>query len=279
MDSGATDPYWTKGGIVKLLSFLRGETEEETRAYLRAVYAPDFRGTEDDLRLDIRLPIEKERQGLDPSILRKYAYRHPYLVRRCVSERVQRMMRVGYDRESRAITIPWFAPDGRLVAIKYRKVNSKVFWYARGGRPIRECVYGIDIVYRTRAKTVVLCESEIDAMSAMAVGFPAVAVGGASISREQAEAIIRSPIESIVVAADNDDAGMKLLENVYNKLCGYVDMSYVDWGDYEVKDINETLVRYGIEETKKLLGNGVRGKKFLGNIYQKDKKPKPEDDI
>lgn len=258
VDSGATDPEWAKGGFVKLLAFLRGETEAETREYLRLLCAPDFRGDEDDLRLEFRLSDEIQPQYLDPSVLNRYMFRHPYLTRRGISEKVQRLMRVGYDRTTNAVTMPWFAPDGRLVVVKYRKVDPKVFWYHRGGRPIRECVYGIDVVYRARAKTVVLTEAEIDAMTAMTAGYPAIAVGGASISREQAEQIIRSPVERVIVAADNDDTGKKLLRKAVEYFGCILDVFAVDWDGYETKDLNEFLACYGEQETRKFIEKSVR---------------------
>lgn len=258
VDSGATDPRWAKGNIVKLLAFMRGETEEETREYLRWMYSDDFRGDEDDLHLDVRLSDEKRPRYLDSAILNQYKFRHPYLTRRGISEKVQRVMCIGYDRKSKAITMPWFMPDGRLAALKYRSVSSKAFWYARGGQPIRKCVYGINVVYRIRAKTVVLTEAEIDAMSAMTAGYPAIAVGSANISPEQAEQIIRSPVERVIVASDNDDAGKELFRKVVSYLNGVVEIFAVEWGNYKTKDLNEFLVCYGEQETRKFIEKSVR---------------------
>src|SRR5690606_11009523 len=129
-----------------------------------------------------------------------------------------------YDRKQRAITIPWFLPDGTLGNIKYRRVDSKQFWYRKGGMPIRELVYGLDVIYRKEIREAVLCEAEIDAMTTMTAGIPAIAVGGAKMSEQQAELIARSLLECVIVATDNDAAGEKLREQAIRRLSGYVDL-------------------------------------------------------
>jgi DNA primase len=115
-------------------------------------------------------------------------------------------MGVLYDERGKAAVIPWYGADGRLANVKYRKVYGKTFWYLKGGRPIRELLYGINDV----GKTAVICEAEIDAMSWMEAGYSAVAVGGASFNSWKRDVILRSPIEELIIATDNDKAGGKL---------------------------------------------------------------------
>ncbi len=51
-DSGAYDEEFARGGFVKLLAFLRGETEDDAIDYLLETYAPAAEGG----RLTLRLP-------------------------------------------------------------------------------------------------------------------------------------------------------------------------------------------------------------------------------
>ncbi|NGQ95450.1 toprim domain-containing protein [Brevibacillus sp. SYP-B805] len=238
-DYGATDPEYRRGGIVKLLAFLRNETEEETEEYLRWKYG-EATGDAENLTLDLSgvLRLPERRQPLDPRILNAWDCEHPYLCLRGISPEVQKEMRVGYDIKRKAITIPWFLPDGSLGNVKFRRVDSKAFWYVKGGWPIRELVYGIDAIYRKRAKVAVLVEAEIDAMYVMTAGFPAVAVGGALFSEEKAEVIRRSPIERLLIATDNDEAGKKLREQVIEKMTGYCELLSVEFPE-TYKDVNE----------------------------------------
>nr|MDF9460592.1 hypothetical protein [Bacillus pumilus] len=73
--------------------------------------------------------------------------------------------------------IPWRSPNKRLTNVKYRSTRNKAFWYAKGGWPIRELIYGIETVYADCAKVAVLSEAEIDALSWRTAGFCGIATG------------------------------------------------------------------------------------------------------
>lgn len=246
--TGAKAGYWgdsggyeyQRGGFVQLLAFLRNETEQETREYLEAKYGSTYVDTE-SMTLDLSgwtINPKPKCRGIDPSILDEYRFRHPYLERRGISEKIQRLMKIGYDRKHRAITIPWFLPDGSLGNIKYRRVDSKQFWYQPGGMPIREMVYGIDVICRRNVREAVLTEAEIDAMTVMTAGIPAIAVGGAKLSDKQAELIARSPLESVILATDNDEAGANLRKQAISKLRNYIQLKVVPIPEPN-KDIND----------------------------------------
>lgn len=113
--------------------------------------------------------------------------------------------------------IPWFQPDGSLANMKFRKVDAKAFWYAKGGVPLRNLVYGIDVIYRKRLKRAVICEAEIDAMYIMSAGYPAIAIGGTGFTEVKRELIVRSPLEEIVIMADHDRTGLRGICANYNR--------------------------------------------------------------
>lgn len=246
VDSGAYDAEFESGNFPKLLSFLRDETYEETVDYLIGMYGGGE--VDDSGRVTIKpvkLAQAKSRITLDDGILAELAYRSPYLGKRGISEKVQRFMGVGFSRESNAISMPWRHADGSLANIKYRKVAGKAFWYEKGAAPIRTLVYGIDKVYRHNLREVVVCEAEIDAMSWMEAGKPAIALGGTAVTQTQLDLIKRSPIERVIIAKDNDKAGGKLGERLAEGLRGSVEVSNIRIpSDY--KDANEALVA-GVE--------------------------------
>lgn len=230
-DYGAVDEGWRRGDFVKLLSFLRGEDAESTREYLRYTYETEWT-SEDDITLNPpRLTVSTARKPLDIGLLDQYADRHPYLAGRGISEAIQREYRVGYDRVRQAVTIPWFTADGRLANILYRSVNSKVFWYEKGGWPIRELLFGMDIVYQRKAKRVGLCEAPIDALFLTACGLKAIAVGGTAFNEAKRDLIIRSPIEEVILFTDNDAPGEEMKRKVIEMLSGYVDIRDVTYPD------------------------------------------------
>ncbi|QDX93592.1 DNA primase [Brevibacillus laterosporus] len=240
-DLGAQDPDYQRGGIVKLLVFLREETEGETREYLRWKYGE---GTvdPDELTLDLsgslRLSLGHLR-SIDSSLLSEYERtKHEYLTSRGISQEVQQLFHTGYCPITNAITMPWFNADGTLGNVKYRKISEKSFWYAKGGRPIREMVYGLHIVYTQKIKRAVLVESDIDAMYLWSVGVPAIALGGSNFSEEKAEALRRSPLEGVAVMADHDEAGQKMKRAVVGEMAGYMTVKVVGY-PIRYKDPNE----------------------------------------
>jgi 5S rRNA maturation endonuclease (ribonuclease M5) len=253
-DSGAIDPEWTSGGFVKLLSFLRGEDYESTIEYLLATYASDWDGNPDSLTLDTSgFDVKANRQRIDSDILNAYKFRHPYFGKRGISERVQREYGVGYDKRSRAVTLPWFNADGTLANVKYRKVDSKIFWYlssAKNAVPIARLLYGIDVIYKKRAKIAAIVEGESDVLSFSEAGIPAIGIGGSAFTDYKADLIVRSPIERLIIATDNDRIGRKIRDDIVAKLAGKIELTEITWPD-RYKDANDVLVNgEGTEELR-----------------------------
>jgi len=243
-DSGADDPEYQRGGFVKLLSFLRDETYEETCDYLAQMYGS---AADPNAEFTLKLPkltVDKPRiTSINSAILDRYKFRSPYLGGRGISEGVQRLLGVGYDRQRRAVTIPWFNPDGTLGNVKYRKIEGKAFWYEKGARPIREMIYGINVIYQRRITRAAIVEAEVDAMTLMSAGIPAIATGGTAFNEAKRGLILRSPIEELTLFRDNDTAG-ETWEGVLNReLCRKLDLRIAsvnplfkdvnDWRDYE----------------------------------------------
>lgn len=219
-DSGGEDDY-KKGTFVKLLAFLRNESEFETEEYLLATYAREY--TEDDeIAVDFsRLRTYSKPLGLRKDFLDTFSPPSDYLAGRGVSEAIQREMDIRYDSKKRAVVIPWHFADGRLANAKYRHVDSKIFYYAEG-YPVLELVYGIHAINRKDAKSAVLVEAEIDALFIKSVtDTEAIAAGTSKLSNEKAELIARSSLEEIIILADNDKAGRELEQQAIDKLSRY----------------------------------------------------------
>jgi hypothetical protein len=261
-DSGAYDSEWRSGNFVKLLAFLRNETEDETAEYLLETYAATYGfGGFENLTLRIpRLTIERKREALDSGILTGFAEDYTYLKGRGISESVQRQLGVRYDAERQAVVIPWFTLDGRLANIKYRLTRGKAFWYEKDALPIRDLVYGLDL----RSNVAVLTEAEIDAMSWRQIGVTGLATGGVSFTPAKRDLILRSAIERLYIATDNDKAGRKLRDEVIRALRGKIELLNVEF-ERGFKDSNEVLVRAGesalweaLEQAERLSGLVVR---------------------
>ncbi len=240
-DSGAYEQEWASGNFVKLLSFLRRETEEETEDYLIDAY-----GKRDEYgRMKLATPRLSERsrpQYLSESIIEQAI--SPYLLRRGLGEDTQDIYEIGRGKHKGFTAIPWRTANGRLANIMYRSTRGKLFFYEKGGIGRGQLVYGIDVARKKQATTAALCEAPIDAMSwyeTTAGKIVGIAVGGVTISQEQADIIKRSSIKTIILAGDNDKAGAKLNEQARKMLRGYVAFKTANYG--EAKDANEALLK------------------------------------
>lgn len=246
-DSGAYDAEWASGNFAKLLAFLRNESYEEAEEYLLESYGvPAEAGAQLTLKLPKLEIARRNRQTLSEDVLADYSPEpNEYLRGRGIPDEVQREAGVHYSEKNRAIVLPWRTAGGMIANVKYRKTYGKTFWYAKGAEPIRNLVYGIGQAERTT----VLCEAEIDALSWRTAGFAAVAVGGVAFNWTKRDLIIRSPIEELIIATDNDKAGEKLRQEVEKELRGYVRIRQAYIRE-ECKDANEALVKHGVSDLR-----------------------------
>lgn len=239
IDSGADDSTLRQGSFVRLLAFLRGELESDTEEYLLMIYDANYADVE-ALSLDPGLKLGDTYKAitLPSSLLDPFKFRHPYLERRGISEETQRLFHIGYDRDSKAITIPWRNRFGTLINIKFRSVISKKFWYYKDGDRISNNLFGIDLIRTRQITRIFITEAEIDCMYLWTHGLPAVAVGGSNLSPAQRDALIRAGVREIIIATDNDEAGRLVGERIAQELSGYVTVFKLVIPD-DCKDVNE----------------------------------------
>ncbi len=235
-DSGALDYEYARGNFVKLIALLRGISYEEASDYLLEKYGILYEIKPNE---PIRLPAPKL------MTMRRNTYiednpiieaTSPYLLSRGISAEVQAKFKIGYDEAQPGFTaIPWHF-GGRLANIMYRSTRGKYFFYVDNGTPIKRLLFGID----QAEEYAVLVEGVIDAMSWQEAGYSSLAVGGAHLSREQAEMIKRSGIKRLYLGGDNDEQGRKLNRQASEMLRGHVELFEIDYGKY--KDANEVLI-------------------------------------
>lgn len=244
-DSGAYDDRYAKGGLAKLLAFLRAETIEETERYLLDKYAK--RG---DKRVLIVPHITKIKTRTSlPSGLVTPAV-SGYLSSRGISEEAQINAGTGRGPYKGYVALPWRLSDGRLVNVKYRATKGKLFFYEDNAWPIGELVWGIDSV--GSGGVLVICEAEIDALSWRTAGFAAVATGHGALSAEQADLLLRLGFDSFIAGGDNDLVGNRFNEQLKRVLGKSVSVGTLNWDGVVEKDANEILQKRGIDGLRQL---------------------------
>lgn len=242
-DSGADEDSFATGNLVTLLAHLRNESFQESEEYLLALYDVDYRY--DELTIDVpELKLDTSKY-VPEVVLENHPWIYsPYLASRGISEETQLLYGIRATKEE--VAFPWRSVNGYLVTIKYRKTQDKRFFYLKGGNPVKENIFGIDLVYKYNTKVAVIGEAEVDAMTWTERKFTrhtnskivGLAVGGVTLTDEQAELIIKSPIEKLVINADNDKAGQRLRKSIETKLAGKVELYFVNIPD-PYKDANE----------------------------------------
>ncbi|GAB6153686.1 hypothetical protein JCM17380_24360 [Desulfosporosinus burensis] len=241
MDSGNDDEYFRKGNFIKLLALLRNEEYEDIEDYLIWKYTSYLADTE-LLELRMKLTVDegkKELRYIDRSdITHLYQQRSDYLTGRGISLEVQTLFQTGYNPQNRTIAFLWTDKQGRIINIKYRRTDVKAFFYQKGGQQIKHHVFGIYQCIQHKAKRVFICESEIDAMTLWTYGYPAVAVGGSSLSENQKRILLSSGIEELVIATDNDKVGGRFREYLTEEFAGNLVILSFAFPD-RVKDIND----------------------------------------
>lgn len=150
--------------------------------------------------IDFDTATPSEHAVVSSEELVKYEYIHPYMFQRKLSPEVIRKYEVGYDPSTNCLTFPVYV-DGECVLVARRKVNSKKFIMPNiTPKPI----YGLD--YIKSDDDVIICESVINALTAISYGYTAVALFGTG-SEYQLNLLKDSNIRSFTLCFDGDAAG------------------------------------------------------------------------
>lgn len=230
IDSGSFDPDYRKGNFTKLIAMLNNWSYDEAHHYLHNKY--NLMTDTDDLRLNINLPVDKERE-----VLTVYESDNlTYLLTRGIDIATQLLFNIGFCPESNAVIIPIFNKEDYIVALKFRSTTNKKFWF-KGNNP-RQYLFGYNIFKVQTSKVLYVFESEIDALTAWSSGIPAVATMGSSITKEQVNLILLLDIEEIVCCGDNDGAGEVFNKQLEFKFSGVFKLSQLIYPE-GIKDINE----------------------------------------
>lgn len=176
--------------------------------------------------------------------LDRYRYTHPYWTKRGITdERLIELFDLGYDRATDCITFPVRDASGRCLFVARRSVKTKYFNYPAG---VEKPLYGLyeyltDVqksvdelrckrhaksYFLTVANEVIVCESMLDALTAWEYGKYAVALNGLGNERQFRE-LRELPCRKLILATDNDSAGMKARKKIRDKVKNKIITEYV----------------------------------------------------
>lgn len=182
----------------------------------------------------IELDKNKSDVTMNDSIIRSYEYYHPYMWKRKLSKEIVDLFEVGFNPKSQSITFPVRNEKGQLVMITERSVNSKKFYIQSG---IEKPVYLLNYIIKWNIKSAIVCEAQIDALTAWTYGYPAVAILGVGSSK-QYEIMRRSGVRHWITMFDNDDAGKQATERFNKNIGDQVIVTNITMPQ-GIKDIND----------------------------------------
>lgn len=153
---------------------------------------------------EIRLSTPKK-EFLDESILKQYQHSTPYWASRHISDEIVTRFELGYDIQHDMVVFPMRDASGRLVMLTKRSTKTKFFQIDENKE---KPVYLLYYCIRHNIDRVVVCESQINALTLWSWGIPAIALVGTGAS-QQYKVLKRSGIRHYILAFDGDAAGDK----------------------------------------------------------------------
>ena len=146
---------------------------------------------------------------------------------------------LGYSEKQDSVTIPIHSPDGMCIGFVARTVEGKEFKNTPG-LPKGKILFNL---HRIKTSNIVyVVESSFDAIRLDQVGFPAVATLGANVSAAQIR-LLEKYFKSIVLIADNDDAGVIMRDKLIEKLGPIVTSVYIDKKYKDIGDMDDEAIK------------------------------------
>lgn len=243
VDSGADDESSRKGSFLSLLAFLREEDQEDTCDYLLEKYLHILDDV-DTLKLKLDFGVHAGPTTFKVDDVVPIGNRgSKYLEGRGIHPSVIEVFQIG--EKDGAVVIPWHDMRKTIINAKFRSVSSKKFWFLKDGQQIKHNVFGLWLVRQTQAKVVWLVESEIDCLYLWSCGIPSIAFGGASISDIQKKLILKTDIECLVVATDNDLVGHRFADVLKEEFMGIYQVKrlILPVGKKDVNELSPTEIQ------------------------------------
>jgi len=146
---------------------------------------------------------------------------------------------LGYSEKQDSVTIPVHSPDGICIGFVARTVEGKEFKNTPG-LPKGKTLFNL---HRIKTSSIVyVVESSFDAIRLDQVGFPAVATLGANVSAAQIK-LLEKYFNSIVLIADNDDAGIIMRDKLVKRLGPVVTSVYIDKKYKDIGDMDDDAIK------------------------------------
>lgn len=161
----------------------------------RMNYVPEF-----------KLDSKEYAEYLDDEILNEFENWHPYMEQRRMTPEIVKFLKIKYDPKTECIVFPVYDENDRLYMLTRRSVKDKRFIIDKNKE---KPIYLFNIIKKNKIKEVTVVESQINAITLMTYGIPAIATFGCNITDHQFELLNKSDIRHYYICFDGDEAGIK----------------------------------------------------------------------
>lgn len=192
-----------------------------------------------DIELDYSrnsVSIDNNRNFVTAEELDSYRWTHPYWAKRGIKdEYIIELFDLGYDKKTNCITFPIRDKNGNCLFVARRSVCEKYFNYPSG---VEKPLYGLYELYQQKIfpNEMIVCESMLDALTCWQYGKYAVALNGLG-NDLQFKQLRDLPCRKLILATDNDEAGMKARKRIAKNVTNKILTQYIGFNDK--KDIND----------------------------------------
>lgn len=165
---------------------------------------------------------QPEQTYISEEELASYRYIVPYMYERKLTNEIIEKYDIGYDanwippgRKNKVpcITIPVRDRDGHTLFLCRRSIQGKLYNYPQG---VQKPVFGIDMIPEGTT-SLVICESAINALTAISYGYSAVALLGTGDSY-QIQQLKELGVSDYILCYDGDDAGRRGAQRMKKQL-------------------------------------------------------------
>lgn len=190
---------------------------------------------------DIQSRMQQSQSFISEEELASYRYTVPYMYERRLTDEIIAKYDVGVDMNwvppgrknpVPCITFPVRDRQGRTLFFCRRSIKGKLYNYPEG---VEKPVYGVDMLPEG-CRSVIICESIINALTAETYGYDAVALMGTGNSL-QIQQLKELGVDEFVLCMDGDDAGRKAAERLKRQLKSVAIIWVIDMPDG--KDLND----------------------------------------
>ena len=228
--------------LIELIMHTSGRTYFESARYIKS--KEKLSNLVDDINKS--LIVEEEFKQFDIEILKRLynnlvSLDRPknYFRSRHIEMQSWTKFSLGYSDKQDMVTVPVHTPDGMEIGFVGRSIEGKEFKNSPG-LPKSKTLFNL---HRVKSSSIVyLVESSFDVMRLDQVGFPAIATLGANVSASQIK-LLEKYFNSVVLIADNDDAGSIMKDKLVEKLGHLVSVININKQYKDIGDMDDQAIQ------------------------------------